>query len=108
MVSRDPEDGFVIVSVKDPAADFHRRYGEALARADGVCPYPVDGGRGVREDCVPVSALLSLVEDTKGLVDGVSLRIENLFVGTEVEASPSPPAKARGPPDTRRPHLSAI
>ena len=65
--------------------------GETLSRADGVRSYPVDGGRGIHEDDVPVAVLLSLVRNTEGLVDGVDLRVEDFFVRAEVVALSGPP-----------------
>ena len=38
---RDPADSHFVVSGEDPAADLHRRDGEALAWVQSVGPYPV-------------------------------------------------------------------
>ena len=76
-----------VVAGDDSAADLHRRYGEMLARADGV---PVGGGGRVDEDRVPMAALLTLVHDAKCLVDDKNLGVEDLLVGVEVEAATRP------------------
>ena len=101
----DPADSDFTVSSEYSGADLHRRDSEALFRADGVCPYPIDGGGGVYEHGEPVSALLVLVEGAKSLVDGIGLRAEGVLVSAEVvvPAGPSP----WGLPDARRSHPAA-
>ena len=67
---------------------------------EGVAPHSVDGGGGIDEHRVLVSAFLSLVDDAEGLVNGESLRVVHLLVGPEVVAAPGPPLQ--GTPDTPR------
>ena len=53
-----------------------------------------------------VAALLPSVHNAKRLVDGVHLRIEDLFVGAEVEVASGPPIG--GPPGACRSYLTVI
>lgn len=54
--------GGLVDSAEDPGIDLCRRDGEALARANGICPHSVDGSRRVCEEGIPVAALLTLVK----------------------------------------------
>ena len=87
LVGGDPADRYPVVAGKDPIVDPHRRNGESLAWTKGVGRHPVDGGGGIDEDGVIVTALLAPVYDPERLVDGERLRIEYLFVRPEVEAA---------------------
>lgn len=71
VVCGDPADGDLILSTQDAGADLRGGDGEPLSRADGVHPHPVDGGREVHGDGVPVVAFLTLVQDAGCPVDGV-------------------------------------
>lgn len=97
----DPADSELVVSGHGLGADLRRGGGEALAGDDGVGTHSVDGGREVREGGVTVAALLVLVQDAEGSVDGEHLRAENLFVRAKAAAIASPSTRAL--PHARRP-----
>ena len=94
-VGGDPADRHLVVSGKDPVTDLHRRNGEALAWTKGIGSHSVDGGSGIDQNGVTVTALLAPVYDSKRLVDGKRLRIEYLLVHPEVEAASGPAATDR-------------
>ena len=68
--------------------------------AEGVAPHYFYGGGGVDEDYVSGTALLLLVEGAEGLVYSEFLRVDDLFVDSEVVAASGRPLP--GSPDACR------
>ena len=62
----------------------------ALARAEGIRPYPLNGSRRVREDRVAAPALLTMLEPEEALVDCEDLRVKDLLVCPKMEAVSMP------------------
>ena len=61
-----------------------------LARTEGIGSSSLGGGGGIDEEGVATPALLAKVDKAECLVDGESLRVEDLLVCTEVVAAPGP------------------
>ena len=105
-VGRDPSDGDLVVSGCYAGADLRGRDCEALPRAEGVRPDPVDGCHWIGEDGVPPAALLSFIERAQGPVNRKDFRVKFLLVGPQMEAMAGLPRW--GPPDACRSHATAV